>query len=413
MNRQQSIDILRDVIQIKSENGSEREVARYYERLLKEHGISSKRIDYSEGRCSLVAEISNGEGPTLAVSGHMDVVSAGDESLWTYPPFSGEIEDGMIWGRGASDMKSGLSALVIALIEVNERRQFKGTLRLLATVGEEIGQLGAKQLADQGYVDDVEAVLIGEPCDVGVAYAHKGSLNYKVVSKGILAHSSTPEIGENAVEHLLEAMSEIRESVSREASKHTNDVLGKTFHNITVVKGGHQVNSIPDYAEFEANARTIPEFDNEALMREVRAVVDRLNEKEGFDLTVEVTADLAPVETDPDSRIVRTICEVANRRETLSPAYLLNQMNDVLNGQLTGMLEGGDASFDVEKVGPMVISGTTDAAQFHEANRDLKLAVYGPGTPVLNHKVDERLPLSQYLDFIDAYRDIIERYLGD
>ncbi|HEL2560691.1 TPA: ArgE/DapE family deacylase [Streptococcus suis] len=408
MNQQTYINMLQDVIQIQSENGNEEAVAKYYQDVLNDHGIDSKLITYSEGRSSLVAEIANGKGKVLVLSGHMDVVSSGDKDQWTHPPFSGDIEDGIIWGRGASDMKSGLTALVIAFIKLKESGRFKGTIRLLATVGEEIGELGSTQLTSLGYLDDVDAVLIGEPCNLGVVYAHKGSLNYKVVSKGIAAHSSTPDLGENAIDYLLTAMTMISERIAQQAEQVENPVLGKTFHNITLLSGGSQVNSIPDRAMFEANARTIPEYDNEAVMATVEAVLEELNQIKCVDLEAVITANQPPVETTPDSQLVQTILQVANRHASLKPQFLIQQMNDVLGKD---MLSEDMASSVFDSVQPMVVSGTTDAAQFVRANAHLEVAVYGPGMPTLNHKIDERLPLSQYLDFIEVYQEVIHEYL--
>lgn len=207
------IKILSDIVKINTENGNEKELALYLKKLLEDNGVSSELIEFSDDRASLVAEISNGDGPVLALAGHMDVVSAGDENEWKYPPFDAHIEDNVMWGRGTSDMKAGLAALVIAFIEMKKSKNFKGKLRLIATVGEEVGQYGAGQITDQGYLDDVDSVIIAEPCSVAIAFAHKGSLNYKVRSKGVEAHSSTPELGSNAIEHLLEAMVEIKNTI--------------------------------------------------------------------------------------------------------------------------------------------------------------------------------------------------------
>lgn len=408
MKKQDYIEILQDVIQIESENGNEEQVANYYRDLLAKYGIPAKLVAYSEGRSSLISEISNGSGPVLALSGHMDVVSAGNVDEWVHPPFSAHIENDVIWGRGSSDMKAGLTALVIAFIEIYQSKQFKGTLKLIATVGEEVGELGSTQLTDLGYLNDVEAIIIGEPCNIGVVYGHKGSLNYKVTSRGTAAHSSTPELGNNAIDHLLVAMTEISERISRKSEKIVNDVLGQTFHNITLVTGGSQVNSIPEYASFEANARTIPEFDNQDLMEEVFSVIQELNSKNGFYLEATITADQPPVQTNPKSGLIETITEVANTVSTLNPQYLIRQMNSVLDKDEQINFEDFTG---LNQVKPMVVSGTTDAAQFIRANNDLDVAVYGPGMPTLNHKINERLPLEQYLDFIEAYKSIISAYL--
>lgn len=409
MNQEEYISVLQDVLRIKSENNDEKLVAQYYKKLLADYGIDSELIEFSEGRCNLVAEISNGQGKTLAISGHMDVVSAGDGSKWTHPPFSGHIEDGILWGRGASDMKSGLSALILAMIEINKSKKFKGKIRLLATVGEEIGELGSKQLTDLGYLKDVDAMLIGEPCNIGVAYAHKGSLNYRVISRGLAAHSSAPELGKNAIEILLVAMNEISKRISERTKEFSNKVLGQTFHNITLIKGGTQINSIPDYAEFEANARTIPEFDNNAIMREVFSIIGELNTRKDFDLSVEVTADQPPVETNSNSDLIKAIKGVVSEIDTLKPQNLIQSMGKIIGLDLDKL----DPSLkNMKDLGVISLSGTTDAAQFIKGNKNLELAVYGPGMPMLNHKTDERIPISQYLDFIKAYERIIERYMS-
>lgn len=377
-----------------------------------EHGIEAKLVDYAKNRSNLVSEIANGEGKTLALSGHMDVVSAGDKDAWTVPPFSGEIKDDIIWGRGASDMKSGLAALVIAFIEVKESGNFKGKLKLLLTVGEEVGELGADQLTKEGYVDDVDGIIIGEPCNIGVAYSHKGAVNYTVKSKGLAAHSSSPESGVNAIENLLFAMTEIKKAIAEKTKDIRNKSLGKVYHSITLMEGGTQINSIPDYAEFQANARTIPEFSNDKLMEEVKKVVDELNKKDKFDLAVEFTLDLLPVESDSKSDLVKAILASAKEIESLSPNRLIENMARVLGVNLATMklpIEGDLSEFK-EPI-PMSIGGGTDAAQFIKGHENLQIAVYGPGIAPLNHKIDERIDIGQYIDFIEVYKKSIEKFL--
>ncbi|MCT1796948.1 ArgE/DapE family deacylase [Helcococcus kunzii] len=366
-------------------------------------------VEFDEGRCSLVAEISNGEGKTLAISGHMDVVNAGNEEEWDKPPYAGIIKNDVIWGRGASDMKSGLAALVLAMIDLHNSKKFKGKIRLLATVGEEIGELGSKQLTDEGHADNIDAMLIGEPVNIGIVYAHKGSLNYKVTSKGLAAHSSAPETGNNAIENLLKLINEITVKINENIEKYVNKVLGKTIHNITLVKGGTQVNSIPDYAEYEANARTIPEYSSEDVINDIQNIINQFNKESKNNFELIVTANQAPVETKPDSELIKVIQEVVNDYEDIKPKNLIKSMEDLLDTDLSFVSE---LLGDAEAIQPIAVSGTTDAAQFIRANKDIELAVFGPGVPVLNHKINERMPLSQYLDFIEAYKMIFEKYLS-
>lgn len=409
MEKEKSIKILQDIIKIKTDNQNEEEIALYFKDLLKEHGIESELVEYSEGRASLVAEIENGEGSTLGISGHMDVVNAGNEENWIHPPYSGHIEDDVIWGRGASDMKSGLAALVIAFIDTYESKNFNGKIKLMATVGEEIGELGAGQLTDKGYADDLDALLIAEPCNVAAAYAHKGTLNYKLISKGVAAHSSTPETGVNAIDNLIDVINEVNKKVNEKIAETENKELGKSLHNITLINGGTQINSIPDYVEYEANARTIPEYSNDDIINDVKEIIERFNEDEKYDLDLEVTANLGPVEAKKDSKLIQSIIESVDNYEDLKPANLIKSMEKVLD---TDLSYAGKILGDTSKINPITISGTTDAAQFIRANENIEFAVYGPGIPVLNHKINERLPLSQYLGFIEVYKMIFEKYLS-
>lgn len=407
VTKEEAVQLLQDMIQINTENDNEEELARYIQEFLSAYGIESELVEFAPRRASLVAEISNGPGKKLGLTGHLDVVSAGNAEDWTHSPFSGFVDENKIlWGRGASDMKSGLAALVLAMVALHESQDYSGTIRLLATVGEEVGEYGSKQLTKLGYVDDLDGMLIGEPCNIGIIYAHKGSLNYKVTSKGTAAHSSMPELGNNAIEHLNHAMLKISEAIAQEATKHTDPELGQTFHNITVVTGGQQVNSIPDWASFEANARTIPAFDNQDVIRTVKEVIEELNEQEGFDLSIEVTADQKPVVSDKHSPLIQSILKVQQQFPSLQVPAQLKQMEEVLGGDLSGQ-----NNLPTTLV-PLAVSGTTDAAQFTLSEKTFDVAVYGPGIPMLNHKIDERLPVEQYWDFIAIYQAILSDYLS-
>lgn len=424
MNREERVKIFQDFIRIKTANDNERELALYIQKLLNEHDIESELVEFREGRDSLIAEIHNGEGKTLAISGHMDVVDAGDASAWTHDPYGGDVVDDVLWGRGASDMKSGLAALAIAFIETKERGNFKGTIRLIATVGEEVGELGAGQLTKKGYMDGVDGLLIGEPCNVGVVYAHKGSLNYKVTSKGVGAHSSAPEIGVNAVENLSVAVTAIKERAAEWHETVHNDIFGHMDHSITVIKGGSQVNSIPDYAEFEANVRTVPEKSNQEILDEIQGILDELNKQKGFDLTLEVTANQPPIQSHKDSKLIQTVVDVVNGIPSLAPKAVIGSMAKVLGIDIEKVVrheldpmtveKSADKMDDLLAFRPIAIAGTTDAAQFLRENaEEVDFAVYGPGMPMLNHKTDERMPLDQYVDFIEAYNQIFDAYLSE
>ena len=130
----------------------------------------------------------------------MDVVSEGNHDDWTYDPFTLTENQGYLYGRGAADMKSGLAALAIALIEIKESGKLtQGTIKFMATVGEEMEQSGSQQLFEKGYADDLDALLIAEPSFPSLVYAHKGSMDFRIKSKGRASHSSIPFLGQNAI----------------------------------------------------------------------------------------------------------------------------------------------------------------------------------------------------------------------
>jgi succinyl-diaminopimelate desuccinylase len=379
MEKEKKISILQDIVRIKSVNSNEKEVAEYLQNLLNEYDIESEVIDWEEPeRSNLVATIQKGEGKTLGISGHLDVVAAGDESEWKFPPYEAHIEDNKLYGRGATDMKAGTAALVIALIEMKEEgTSFDGTIKLLLTVGEEVGELGSAQLTEMGYADDLDAMLIAEPTSFNICYAHKGSINYTVESHGKSAHSSMPEEGINAINQLNEFITRVNEEMDQVTADHENDILGKFTHNITIINGGSQVNSIPDYADVEANIRSIPEFSNEETIELLEKIIDEINQEIDGELKLNIDFNKQPVESDPDSELIQNIQNIFDE--------------------------------DLDLIG---IAATTDAAEFTKADNDFDVVIFGPGVPNLPHQLDEYVEIDNYLEFIDVYKKLFPAYLS-
>lgn len=378
MNKDEKVKILQDIVRIKSVNDNEEEVAVYIQNLLKEHGIESELVNYAPNRSNLVAVLEGqGFGKVLGVSGHLDVVSEGDESAWTYPPFDAVIEDGKLYGRGSTDMKGGTVSLAIAMIELKESgKAFNGKIKYMATVGEEIGTLGGKQLTDLGYADDLDGLLIGEPsgADVLVA-AHKGSMSYRVVSKGKSSHSSMPEEGINAINQLDAFITKANESMQEIADTYVSDKLGRTTHAITLISGGTQINSIPEEATLEGNIRSIAEFDNAKIQERLEAIVDEINKEIEGSLSIEFTQNNFPVDKVDDSDLIKAAQAVVGDKPVVG------------------------------------ISPTTDGAQFTQSKKDFDFLIYGPGVSTLPHQVDEYIEVDDYLNFIDVYHSIMVEYL--
>ena len=294
----------------------------------------NSKID--ERRANLIAEIGEGN-PVIGISGHMDVVSAGNKSQWTYDPFSLTEDDGFLYGRGAADMKSGLAALAIALIDIKQSQALQqGRIRFLATSGEEMEQLGSQTLYEHGYMDDVDALLIAEPCQDIMVYAHKGSMDYRITSYGKSAHSSMPVMGINAINPLISFIQDIDDAYARISKEVQGKALdftkfidrikpslpattaledvesalqGLVISN-TLIKGGVQVNSVPEEADADFNIRTIPEYDNAQVKALFSNTIKSHNDK-GANLSSNLYLDLDPVLTTGDNSLINTAQTIA------------------------------------------------------------------------------------------------------
>lgn len=379
---QEHIDILADIIAMKSVNDGEHEVALYIKGLLGQYGIESEVIPVEENRSNLVATVGSGS-PVIGLSGHMDVVSAGNESAWTSDPFVLEERDGKLYGRGTNDMKAGLLNIIFAMIEMKENgllEEGKGTIKFMATVGEEVGGAGARQLYEEGHMDDVDYLWVTEPSVDDIIFSHKGSMNYRVDSIGEAAHSSMPHLGHNAIDTLAEFIVAMNDKFRNNAP--SNETLGEFVINATIIEGGQQTNSIPESAHIEINARTIPEFDNQKVKDTFEELAAEFN-KDGERIVVTNTMDLESVFTDGKTSFVKHMVEVGEK---------------ALGWEL-----------------PIIGSpGVTDAANLlKDKDPSFGFAMFGPGETRMAHKVDEYVDKDIYLKFTKIIQEVCQRTFAD
>ncbi|MQS75522.1 ArgE/DapE family deacylase [Companilactobacillus halodurans] len=377
LDEQKRLNILKDLIEIKSVNDHEKEVATYLQKLLAKYDIKSDIKEVRGDRANLVAEIGSGK-PVLGISGHMDVVSAGNSDDWNTDPFKMTEKDGQLFGRGITDMKSGLTALIITMIELHHQNLPKsGTIRLMATMGEEVGEEGSSYLLKDGYMKDVDGLVIAEPSGYNIGYGEKGSMDIKFISKGKASHSSMPENGFNAIDALMGLLLDANK-IFRD-DKISQKTMGPLIFNTTLIKGGTQVNSIPDYAEAEVNARTIPEYDNDKIISELNNLMNKYN-NQGAKISTDIYMNESPVLMNADNYLVKAI-------KTLMEPY---------------------ATDDIQ-IGP--ISPVTDASNLVQGKpQDFPFIIAGPGndTP---HQVNESLDKQMFLDFIDIYQKLFIEFL--
>lgn len=386
MNTQERQNFLAQLIQLDTVGEHEDRVANFLKREFEKHGITCKLIpiDPDEpGRHIFYAEMGNGKGTVLAFSGHQDVVSLGDPKKWTVDPLGAEVKDGKMYGRGTSDMKSGLAAEAIAMMELaDEGYQINGKLLFLGTVGEESSpknhMQGAQTLAKHGYTKNIDAMIIGEPSNGDVVFATKGSVLYKVTSEGIAAHSSTPEAGFDAIAPLIayyQLQNDYFQTMTQE-----NEYLGKTTPVVSKIDGGGQLNSVADHAEIFVKIRTIPELSNDDILQQAKIMIQQINTQYHAKLSLEILGDKIPVSTEPDDSFIQL---AKNAAKTITG--------------VTPKLHG--------------ISADTDASEMTKVDNNFAVTIFGPGNESI-HKPNENVDLKQYDQFVDIYKEVVKRYFA-
>src|SRR5258708_6983981 len=283
--------------------GRERDCAHMAGDLLRDWGYSVEYFEYQEGRTSVVARAGGSERKApLCLTGHLDVVPLGSRK-WTKDPFNGETAGDKLYGRGSSDMKAGVAAILLAA--KNTLKDLAGTpgVVIVLTAAEEGGCIGSKHLAQTALLGRAGAMIVGEPTSNYPLVGHKGSLKFHARFRGVSAHGSMPELGVNAIYKAVRAVSKLE---SFDFGQPAHPVMGKPTMNVGTFQGGNTVNSVPDAASFGVDIRTVPGMDHAALRAKLQAIL-------GNEAELEVFSDMNAVWTEPDEGWVRRVVEIAGR----------------------------------------------------------------------------------------------------
>lgn len=383
MDKKAELDFLKKLVSIDSAGGHEGKVSDFLVKTLAAHGIKTEKIEVEPGRYDLIAKQGNGQGPILALEGHQDTVALGNLDEWNTKPLVATQKGDRLYGRGTTDMKSGLAAEVLAFIALHDQGvKLNGTLEFMATIAEETSQhnhmQGAEELAKRHLVKDVDAMIIGEPSSAQIVFAHKGSITYRVSSKGITAHSSMPEKGFDAIApliHFYNLEADYYKSIESIANKY----LGKTIPVISKIDGGGQLNAVADYAELFGKIRTIPEVPNDEIWKHLRALIKKVNDEDHAQLSLTVLGDKNPVVGNPQAPFIKSLQQVAEK-DLGHPVKIQS------------------------------ISAGTDASEFVKDNDHFSLAIFGPGNSTA-HQMNEWASISSYYAFVKLYQDIAKSYL--
>jgi acetylornithine deacetylase/succinyl-diaminopimelate desuccinylase-like protein len=362
--RAEAVQLLQELIRIDTTNppGNELAAARHIQKLLDAEGIETRILDVAPGRANLYARIKgDGSRRPLILLSHTDVVMA-DASRWTVPPFSGEIRDGFIYGRGATDMK-GTAAVHVTLMRLLKRLNvpLKRDVILLAVADEEAGGSGARSIIEN-HPDlirnaefllnegDVPYVKDGKLQQYGVDVMEKAALWLRIVATGPAGHGSIP-LENSSVNRLLNALARLRlwetpisvspavaEGYKMRAQQQTDPVLraayadlDKSLRNpalrkrlladstlnaevrntftITGLQGSDKVNVIPGTAWAQVDARLLPGETPEGFIAKLRGVLKDPS------LKIEVLEGSTPTGSSADTALMQAIRRVAAKRD--------------------------------------------------------------------------------------------------
>lgn len=368
-----ALEYLRKLVSFESTSSlSNIEITNYVEHLLKGFGFFTERIEYDDPqgvrKASVVGKLGSGTGG-LAYFGHTDVVPVQSWFSERFGPYKPTIVGDKLYGRGSCDMKGSI-ACILAAAQTHSDRAFEKPLYIVCTSDEEVGYLGAIQVAKRSelYREMVQGKtrgIIGEPTMLEVVYAHKGTYGFRAISKGKAAHSSTRE-GLNAnlaMIPFLAEMKNIHDQTEAEERWHHNEFDPPTLSwNIGINDHTKAVNITPAESICTVYFRPMPGQNPQEL-------VDRASQKAAeCGLEFEVLSQAEPLYLDPKSSFVKEMLELSGKSE------------------------------------PGTVSYGTDGAKFTELEN---LVVFGPGDIAQAHTHDEWISLEQLELGTKAYSQAI------
>jgi acetylornithine deacetylase/succinyl-diaminopimelate desuccinylase-like protein len=428
----ETIEVLQHLVRFNTVNppGDERPAIEYLERYVAEAGFRTELLAKTDARPNLIADLEGEEdGPTLCFLGHVDTVLA-DPSEWRHDPWSGDLADGFLWGRGALDMKSQVAAEAVAAVALARDgwRPRRGALKLVFVSDEETGgDVGARWLTET-HPDKVRCDMLlneggGEVFEFGghrrygLCCAEKGIFRFMITARGAAGHASLPRTGENALLKLAPALSRL---ASQEPSYAMTEVptallqglgedpsdpaavlskLGAADPGLltilepmfgvtlapTMAHASDKINVIPSRAYLKVDCRVPPGLGEDAARKRIAEVLGDAADNVEIEFTEQVVGNQSPVSSAVTEAIDRWV-----------------QANDP-----------GAATV------PVILPGFSDSRWFREAfpeclaygffpQRHMTLLETGP----LVHNADERIDVRDLGFATGFYADIAREILG-
>lgn len=370
------ITLTKELIRIDSVSGHEHRIAERVAAYLEVNGLSPRIVPVRDGRPNVMASWGTGR-PALLFTGHIDTVPFGEG--WTRDPLGGEEAGGRIYGRGASDMKSGLAAMMVALSTAGRELPSPGrAVSFAAVIDEEVSGLGTRAAIAEGI--DAECAVLAEPTELQPICAAKGNCYFKIDVRGRAAHAGSPELGVNAIAAAA-ALARAVEDYNDSLMTRRHPLLGRPYATVTRIEGGTGESSVPDRCVFTIDRRLLPNETGRSSLADLQVYLRRhVPSEQTAPYEVTLKMELPAMEVAADHSIVRAI-------------------------QQASIASGGPS---------LPVGGWTAACDGGLLSADARIptVLFGPGSIVMEaHRPDESVAIDQLLIATRTYARVAARAL--
>lgn len=386
MNSSEVVKLTQELIRVPSHKyveNRESKVAEFIYNYCRQKGLDVEMQEVEGLRRNVIVKLKGcGTGKTLIFNGHIDTVPPYE---MTVDPFSAEIIDSYVVGRGANDMKGAVACMITAMVNIkNKGKTLGGDIILTAAVGEEEKSDGTEFIVKSGIKAD--GAIVGEPSNYGYALGHRGLEWLEIRIEGKLAHGGIPELGINAISKAAKLIRKIEDELMPKLKSRQNEWMGPSVMNFGLIKGGTQPSSVADSCIIQIDRRYLPEENVGSVIMEYQDLIDDLKAEDPefkaeiirMDSNLMEEFDHAPLIAQPDSLIAKTVYNVLKEFNNKEP--------------------------NIEKR-----RGWTDAGVLSTYGK-IPTVVTGPGDLKYSHAKDEKIPVVDLVNYVEIYTRIAEEF---
>lgn len=380
------IKLCQRLVMVKSYSGEENKMVEELKKVFKEFGFDDYKVDHYG---NILGHIKGKKsGTKILFDAHVDTVPVGDPSKWTVDPFGGEIKDGKIYGRGTSDMKGQLSAMIVAAsyFAKDFGRDFEGDIYVSGVVHEEMFEGIASSAITSAINPDL--VVIGESSELDVKIGQRGRAEIVIETFGKPAHSANPDKGINAVYKMSKIIDKVQKIKAPEHSR-----LGKGILVLTDIKSSPYPGAsvVPEYCRATFDRRTLVGETKESVLEPIKKAIEELAKEDS-----EIKAEVSYAKGEE-------LCYTGDiiRGERFFPAWVIEEKDEFVFKAVNGIKEAGIDS------GIAHYSFCTNGSHY-AGEKGIKTIGFGPSKENLAHTIDEYIEEEQLCKGARGYYGILK-----